>query len=93
MGTFKLTVTFKPEKIDLLKPGESQEIKAYVKPDSRAIAGDYAVRMTARTKETSSNAEFRVMVKTPTAWGIVGIAVIALLAGGLYRTFKVYGRR
>lgn len=87
------TVTFKPEKIDLLKPGESQEIKAYVKPDSRAIAGDYAVRMTARTKETSSNAEFRVMVKTPTAWGIVGIAVIALLAGGLYRTFKVYGRR
>ena len=64
-----------------------------MKPDSRAIAGDYAVEMTARTNETSSKAEFRVMVKTPTVWGVVGIGIIALLAGGLYRIFKVYGRR
>lgn len=89
----KWSITFKPEKIDLLKAGESQEVKAYVKPDSRAIAGDYAVEMTARTNETSSKAEFRVMVKTPTVWGVVGIGIIALLAGGLYRIFKVYGRR
>jgi len=87
------SVTFEPEKLDILKAGESVEVKAKVKPDSKAIAGDYVVQMTASTQETSSDAEFRVMVKTSTAWGIVGIAIIALLAGGLYKTFQVYGRR
>lgn len=85
------SVTFKPEKIDVLPSGQSQEVKAYIKPAAHAIAGDYVVKLTAGTPGTGSDAEFRVMVKTPTVWGITGIAIIAFLGGGLglYRTFKV----
>lgn len=86
-------VTFEPEQLDLLKAGESQEVKATIKPDSKAIAGDYVVTMTASTQETSSRAEFRVTVKTSTLWGLVGVVIIGVMAYGLYHTFKVYGRR
>jgi uncharacterized membrane protein len=87
------SVTFEPEKLDVLQAGQSQEIKARIKPAPKAIAGDYVVRMSASTPETLSSAEFRVTVKTPTAWGIVGIVIILLLIGGLTWTFKTYGRR
>lgn len=87
------TVTFEPDQIPVLKAGESQEVIAYVKPDGKALAGDYVVEMTARAPETRSTAEFRVTVKTSTWWGIAGLAIIILLAVGLYKTFQVYGRR
>jgi len=87
------SVTFKPEKLDVLQAGQSQEIKAFVKPSSRAIAGDYAVKVTASTNETNDEAELRVMVKTSTIWGIIGVLIIIVLVGGLYWIFKVYGRR
>lgn len=87
------TVTFEPDQIPVLAAGESQEIKVYVQPDSKALAGDYVVQMTARAPEASSQAEFRVSVKTSTLWGLVGLAIILALAAGLYRIFKVYGRR
>lgn len=87
------TVTFAPDHIPVLKAGESQEVIAYVKPDGKALAGDYVVEMTARAPEAVSRAEFRVSVKTSTLWGFVGLAIIILLAVGLYKTFQVYGRR
>jgi len=86
-------VTFSTDQIDLLQAGESQEVTATVKPDGKAIAGDYMVTFTASTQETSSKAEFRVLVKTSTLWGFVGVVIIALMVYGLYNTFKVYGRR
>lgn len=86
-------VEFEPKEIDLLKPGESKEVKAYIKPDSKALAGDYVVELTAAAPEDSSSAEFRITVKTSTAWGLVGGILIAGLAGGLYFIFNKYGRR
>jgi hypothetical protein len=86
-------VNFEPEQIDLLKAEESREIKAIIKPDNKAIAGDYAVTLTASTQETSTNVDFRVIVKTSTLWGLVGVVIIGAMAYGLYHTFKVYGRR
>lgn len=87
------SVNFEPEQIDLLKAGESREIKAKIKPDNKAIAGDYAVSLTASTQETSTSVDFRVVVKTSTLWGLVGVVIIGAMAYGLYHTFKVYGRR
>ncbi len=86
-------VEFKPKEIDLIKIGEDKEIKAYVKPDSKALAGDYVVKLTASTPEDSSSAEFRITVKTSTAWGLVGGMLIIGLAGGIYYIFNKYGRR
>lgn len=86
-------VRFDPKGLDLLKPGESKEIKAYIKPDSKALAGDYVVKLTAKTPEDSSSTEFRITLKTATTWGLTGGIIIVGLVGGLYFIFNKYGRR
>ncbi|MGI6669352.1 MAG: NEW3 domain-containing protein [Acetivibrionales bacterium] len=87
------SVRFEPETLDIITAGESKEVKAFIQPSSDAIAGDYAVSLTASVPETSSTSEFRVTVKTPTTWGIAGIVIILLLAAGLMWVFRTYGRR
>ncbi|MDD3839970.1 MAG: NEW3 domain-containing protein [Clostridia bacterium] len=87
------TVRFEPAEIDVLQAGESKQVKAYIKPDAKAIAGDYVVSLKASTPEAGSDVEMRVMVKTSTIWGLVGIVIIILLLYGLYWVFKKYGRR
>ncbi|MGQ9825359.1 MAG: NEW3 domain-containing protein [Desulfotomaculales bacterium] len=86
-------VTFQPEKLDILPAGESQQVTALIKPDGQAIAGDYVVQINASTPETAGSAEFRITVKTPTLWGVVGIFIIALVVAGVGYTFSKYGRR
>lgn len=87
------SVDFEPKELDVIEPGQSKEVKAYIQPDSKAIAGDYVVRITASTPEVNRDVEFRVTVKISTLWGFVGIAIIAALGYGVYWVFKEYGRR
>jgi len=87
------SVRFEPEEIDLLAAGETREVKALIKPDRRSIAGDYVVGLTASAAEARSTVEMRVLVKTSTLWGLVGILIIAAVIGAVYRLFKQYGRR
>ncbi|MGB9904181.1 MAG: NEW3 domain-containing protein [Desulfotomaculales bacterium] len=87
------SVTFQPEKLDFLPAGESQQVTALIKPGGQAIAGDYVVQINASTPETTGSAEFRITVKTPTLWGVVGIFIIALVVAGVGYTFSKYGRR
>ena len=87
------SVTFQPEKLDTLPAGESRQVTALIRPDSRAIAGDYVVQITASAPETTGSAEFRITVKTPTLWGAAGILIIALVVAGVGYTFSKYGRR
>lgn len=87
------SVTFRPASIDTLGPGESREVEAQIKADSRAIAGDYVVSVSASGQEASSSADLRVTVRTRTVWGLVGLAIIALVAGGVAWVFRTYGRR
>ncbi|MBP1931682.1 NEW3 domain-containing protein [Ammoniphilus resinae] len=86
-------VTFEPKKIDAIEAGKSAEVTATIKADQKAIAGDYVVNMTAETAEASSDAGFRVAVKTSLLWGWVGILIILGVIGGMYYLFKKYGRR
>lgn len=86
-------VEFEKDTIDSIAPGESTTVKAYITSSEKAIAGDYVVSIYAETPEVKDSAELRVMVKTSTIWGLVGVGVIALLAAGLYWIFKTYGRR
>lgn len=86
-------VTFEPQRIDVLPAGRSQEVTATIRPDGRAIAGDYAVTFRAVAAESSADATFRVAVKTPTLWGWVGVGIVAVVIAGLFTTFRVYGRR
>lgn len=87
------TVEFEPESIDQIPPGEYREVKVRVKPKPQAIAGDYMVTVTARARQASSRAEFRVSVTTPTIWGWVGLLLVAAAVAGTFGVFRTYGRR
>lgn len=87
------SVRFEPNQLSHVPAGESREVTAFIKPDGKAIAGDYVIRLMAGTRETTSDAIIRVSVKTPTLWGLVGVFIILLVAGGVTYIFRTYGRR
>ena len=89
----KWDVVFDPKQVDRLGSGENTHIYATIKPDKKAIAGDYAITLTAKTPEVSSKAAFRISVKTPMLWGWVGIFIILIALGSVYYLFRKYGRR
>lgn len=86
-------VTFDPKNIDELPAGKTAEVRALIKADKHAIAGDYLVTIRANTTETSAKADFRVTVKTPMLWGWLGILIILGALGSIYYLFRKYGRR
>jgi len=89
----KWTVEFKPDKLDALNPGEVREIKMEILAPDRTIAGDYLLGVTANSPETNKSVEFRVTVSTPTIWGWVGFAIVAVVVLGLAIVFFRLGRR
>ena len=84
---------FSESTIDTLEAGASKEVTVYLTPSSDAITGDYVATITASTDETSSEAQFRVSIKTHTSWGIVAVVIIIALLVCLGLIFKKYGRR
>ena len=86
-------VQFDPKEIDKIEAGENGTVFATIKADKKAIAGDYGLTLTAKTPEVSSNASFRVAVKTPMLWGWIGAAVILIALFIVFRLFRKYGRR
>lgn len=86
-------VTFEPKQINKLEAGQSTEVTATIKASEQAIAGDYVVNMKASSPEASSEATFRVSVKTSMLWGWLGVLIILGVIGGVYYLFRTYGRR
>lgn len=87
------TVTFAPDRLDVVPAGGSREVTMTIQPSNKAIAGDYLLRLTASTPQTSDSKELRVTVETPTLWGLVGAGVVVLAVGGLFGIFYKFGRR
>jgi uncharacterized membrane protein len=86
-------VTFRPESIPEIAPGESVRAVAIVTPSDEAVAGDYIVTLSARTAETSSEVDLRTTVRTSAVWGVFGAALIVAAVAGLGVLFRRYGRR
>lgn len=86
------TVEFSESSIDTLAAGASKEITMYVTPADDALTGDYEVDVTASNDAASVTSNFRATVKTSTAWGIVGIVIIAAVIAGLVAVFHKFGR-
>ncbi len=86
-------VTFKPEKIPTLKPGELKQVEVTITPYSEALVGDYAVNIRVEGEKANKTLEFRVSVKASSAWGWIGIGIIVLVIGGLTFLFRKLGRR
>ncbi|HVA12545.1 MAG TPA: NEW3 domain-containing protein [Stellaceae bacterium] len=87
-------VTFQPDKVAELAPGQKIDVQAQLTPSSKAVAGDYMTTFRANgSGSDSSSADIRVTVSTSTLWGIVGVAIVAialLIAVGAVARF---GRR
>lgn len=86
-------VEFEPANITSLEPGESATVKARVTASDNAIAGDYVVEMSAGSPEISSDASFRISVKTSMLWGWVGVLMIGVVIAGMIFLVRKYGRR
>jgi len=89
----KWSVEFKPDKIDVIEPGQVREIKMEVLAPDRTIAGDYLLTITANSPEVTKSVEFRVTVSTPTIWGWIGFGIVGLVVLGLAIVFFRLGRR
>ncbi|MCZ7664303.1 MAG: NEW3 domain-containing protein [Thermoleophilia bacterium] len=86
-------VAFDPQTIDVLDAGEEATVTAVFTPAGNAIAGDYAVSLSARADQAMANTDLRVTVTTSTWWGIVGVVLIAVALGGLLLVFRRWGHR
>ncbi len=87
-------VDFKPEKIEALDPNQTKQIEATITPAATALVGDYSVGlMVDGEKSSSKTVEMRVTVKAPTAWGWIGVGLIAVVIGGMGGLFAWLGRR
>jgi uncharacterized membrane protein len=85
--------TFKPEKIDVLAPGEMKQVEVTVKPNQQALVGDYSVGVMTNAEKADKTVEMRVTVKASSAWGWIGIGLIILVILGLGFLFMKMGRR
>lgn len=52
-------VTFEPSKIEKLTAGGTTNVTATIKASGKALPGDYVTKMTAKTPEVNTTAEFR----------------------------------
>lgn len=86
-------VSFAPEEIAVLEPGQEVEVAVNMTPSEKAIAGDYVVTVRASGEGASESASFRVTVLTSTVWGIAGLGVIGAAAIVLAVAVTRYGRR
>jgi len=87
-------VTFSPQTIAEIPPGQQVEVSANIQPTDKAVAGDYMVTVKAQPSDGSSqSADFRITVLTSTLWGIVGIALIAVALGVVALAVVRFGRR
>ena len=87
------TVTFDPPKVDEVKPNETTQVVAIIKPAKNALAGDYAIGLRASAGSQASTLDLRYGVKGSQALGIIAIAIIAFVFLGLAWLFRRLGRR
>lgn len=86
-------VSFEPSTIRSIAAGQSVQAIATIRADSKSLAGDYIVGLTASAPQKSASATLRMTVKTSVLWGWIGVAIIAAVIGGIYWMFRKYGRR
>jgi len=86
-------VTFEPESMDILPPGELRQVVMSVTPSEQALVGDYSVSLAVQGTKVSKDLELRVTVRASTVWGWVGIGLILFVIAGLVILFIRMGRR
>lgn len=85
--------TFSPASIKQLEPNKETEIIATLKVPDKTIAGDYVTTFSVKTPQSTSDAAFRMTVKTSALTGWLGILIILAALGAVYYLIRKYGRR
>ena len=86
-------VEFKPERLETLPPGKTEQIELTITPWAQALVGDYSVNTMVEGERVNKNLELRVSVKASSVWGWIGIGIIVLVLLGLVGLFVYVGRR
>jgi len=86
-------VEFKPEKLETLDPNAFKQVEVNITPSGEALVGDYSVALSVDGEKANKMLEMRVTVKASTAWGWIGVGLIALVIGGMGGLFVWLGRR
>lgn len=87
------TVTFVPQRVPIMQPGESREIDIFIMPPSKAIAGDYMLTLRANALGVADTMDLRVAVGSSTVWGWLGLFIVLLVIAGMVTLFWRMGRR
>jgi uncharacterized membrane protein len=86
-------VSFEPEQIEEIRPNETAQILAVVRPAEGAVAGDYMITTRASAGSESANVELRYTVDGSRWLGLAGIAAIVGAVAVLGLAFWRFGRR
>jgi uncharacterized membrane protein len=85
---------FDQKTVASIPAGQQVTVTAKITPASDAIAGDYNLTFSATgDQSTSASQTIRFTVQTSLFGGLIALAVVALLAAGLWWVFRRYGRR
>lgn len=85
--------SFEPAKITKLDGGGKATVKVSLKVPDKTIAGDYAATFNLGGSNVSSQAAFRIFVRTAALSGWMGIMIILIAVGSVYALIRKYGRR
>jgi uncharacterized membrane protein len=86
-------VSFDPKELTEVKPNETAQVTAIVKPASNAVAGDYAISVRSSAGSESSNVDLRYSLESSSTLGVVAVVVIAIAVLALIGVFVRFGRR
>jgi uncharacterized membrane protein len=86
-------VEFNPEKLENLEPGAVKQTEITITPAEQALVGDYSVSVQVEGEKANQETEFRVTIRAASAWGWIGVAIIAVVIVGLAVAFQLFGRR
>lgn len=86
-------VSFDPQEIEAIRPGETAQVTAIVRPSSDAVAGDYSMTVRASAGSLSSEIDLRYTLEGSRTLGIVAIGIIAAAFLALAAVFVKFGRR
>ncbi len=86
-------VEFTPETIEDLEPGAIKQTEIGITPAEEALIGDYSVSIQTEGEKANQETELRVTIRAASAWGWIGVGIIALVILGLAAAFRILGRR
>jgi uncharacterized membrane protein len=86
-------VSFEPEVIEAIPPGQTARATATIRPSADAIAGDYMVTLSGSAGSASEDLDIRYAVETSSWWGLFGVLVILAAVVGLATVYRRFGRR